>query len=322
MNQRGIALLMVLCALFLMSATVMTSYHYWLEAYSLVKNGQQRQKEKWILLGAEEKVTSDFIKYISNDTYAYDGFRQLISRLNYVKLNNLNIKAKIIDNTNCFNVKSLRIDIHDTDEIIGYYSWKVFKELLLISGIERDETKNIIYRILKSYHSDLVFDDFADANSGLKSANKINYELNEFNLLSSMNHSDFLKISSILCTRSDNKLLVNINMLKKSNSKYLQAMLLSSVSEQDVYNIILAKPEGGWTDFSLFYNLILANSSMKITSIDKIISDNFTLDEYYFYCIFWLEHEDSSYQLTSFIHYLNNTITILQRRYSFSEQYN
>lgn len=62
MNQNGIALLMVLCALFLMSTMVMASYNYWFDIYYLAKNSQQRQKEKWILLGAEEKFVSKLIK--------------------------------------------------------------------------------------------------------------------------------------------------------------------------------------------------------------------------------------------------------------------
>lgn len=79
MNQNGIALLMVLCALFLMSTMVMTSYHYWFDIYYLAKNSQQRQKEKWILLGAEEKFVSELIKNISDDRFNNNNFRRLIS---------------------------------------------------------------------------------------------------------------------------------------------------------------------------------------------------------------------------------------------------
>ncbi|EIR54165.1 hypothetical protein YPPY14_0959, partial [Yersinia pestis PY-14] len=58
---------------------VMASYNYWFDIYYLAKNSQQRQKEKWILLGAEEKFVSKLIKNTSEDRFNDNEFRRLLS---------------------------------------------------------------------------------------------------------------------------------------------------------------------------------------------------------------------------------------------------
>lgn len=317
MNQNGIALLMVLCALFLMSTMVMTSYHYWFDIYYLAKNSQQRQKEKWILLGAEEKFVSELIKNISDDRFNNNNFRRLISG-GRVTSGTWNVNLKSIDNTNCFNINALKTKISNPEEIIETYSWQVFKHLLLISGVGVQETQDTLDRVVELYRSNLIIEQ---GNNGLSTLKYISYEVDEINISSKMNRADFLKIVPMLCIRGDRKLLVNINMLDAGNSQYLQAALLNKVSARDIYDVISAKPNNGWDNIFIFYDLLSSHSPMSARNVNKNILDKLTVDEYFINYIFRIDHEDSYYQLITFIHAVGKSIAILNRRYSFSEQH-
>lgn len=167
MNQNGIALLMVLCALFLMSTMVMASYNYWFDIYYLAKNSQQRQKEKWILLGAEEKFVSKLIKNTSEDRFNDNEFRRLLSG-GRVTVGTWNVNFKSIDNTNCFNINALKTKISNPEEIIETYSWQVFKYLLLISGVGVKETQDTLERVVELYRSNLVIEQSINGLSTFK----------------------------------------------------------------------------------------------------------------------------------------------------------
>ncbi|CNB48310.1 general secretion pathway protein GspK [Yersinia similis] len=318
MNQHGIALLIVLCTLFLMSTMVMVSYHYWFDIYYLVKNSQQRQKEKWILLGAEEKFVSELIKKISYDSFHYNEFRHSVSE-GQITTGKWSVNIKSIDNTNCFNINALRTKVSNPEKIIKTYPWRVFKYLLLISGVEIKETQDTLARLIDLYRSSLIFEQ---RNNGLSMLKNIPYEVDEINISSNMSRDDFLKIAPMLCIRRDRELLVNINMLEVENSQYLQTVLLNTVTERDIYDVISAKPNKGWGSTFLFYSLLTSYSTMSDRDVNKNILDKLTVDEYFINYIFRIDSKDSYYQLISFIHVVGKTITVLQRRYSFSEQHN
>jgi general secretion pathway protein K len=137
------------------------------------------------------------------------------------------------------------------------------------------------------------------------------------NLLSSLSSDDYLKVVPMLCHRKDDELLINVNALEIQHSKLVRAMLLNIFSEEDIANVILSKPEGGWISNSSFY--ISIHNSLSITKdnmkkLEKIILSNFMSDKYYLRLLLW-DTNVSYYKLVSDLLITQGDVTVLSRSY-------
>lgn len=318
MQQRGIALLLVLSTILLMSIMLSTTYFYLSETIFFVGNSKKRQFEKHLLLGAEDVFSNFYFKKYSTKEYLV-GFSDLfINSKNIIMLNNKEISYRLIDMTNCFNINT--INYHSTNiDNNALYPWLVLKYILQLNNITSSVLNKIITNFAHSSPADSILGSMPHEHHSLEHYLQLNNSIDK-----SLNIGDevFLQLAPLFCSRIDNTLLININMLEDKHSKLIQAVLMNEINESDTSKILLSKPDKGWVTVESFLDFLLKSSFVDTDMINKLLENRilyFTHDEYYFISVFKLGMEGEDYQLTSLFHVKGKDITVLRRRFSFNE---
>ncbi|MGE4801763.1 general secretion pathway protein GspK [Yersinia hibernica] len=313
MQQRGIALLLVLSTVFLISIMLSTTYFYLSDAILVGEKSKRRQFEKQLLLGAESILLNFILKKSSTKEYSIDLAELLLNPLNIIRLDDQEISYRLIDMTNCFNVNTLNYYSDSIDNNV-LYPWLVLRNILQLNKITSSELNEIIEKLnnhLPANPSLMSIEyDHNYMGDSLQLSNSINKLLN-------INDVDFLKIAPLFCSRQDNTLLININMLEFTHGKLVQAVLMNTINESDTSKLILSKPDKGWETVELFFNFIVKKSAVDINKVNLLLENrmlNFSHDEFYFMSTFKLVKEDGNYQLISFFHGKGKNITVLRRR--------
>ncbi|RXA95238.1 type II secretion system protein GspK [Yersinia sp. 2105 StPb PI] len=322
MRQRGIALLLVLCILFLMSIIAMTSSLYLSELYYLTERLKKKKYERWLLLGVEGIFLDYIVKNISNDNVIHSSPINSFFFSELKKINNINADFKLIEQSNCFNLNLLKYSPIDGNAIDGIYPWLVFKNILQSQNLKYSTLNKITHHIDEGFKNKYPLDE-----GYINSIVNVNKKPLSYDLVFSLfeNEEDLSNMSSILCSRSDSTLLININMLELRHGSLLKAIFLNKIDEEEIANAILAKPDGGWDSTIDFFELIINNSTKNTSELQRIkdtITPILSHDEYYFSIIFTLPSKDSHYQLMSLFYVKNRDAFIIDRRFNIRDESN
>lgn len=309
MKQYGMALFFVLSIIFLMNSLVYISHNYLFDVKYFSEIYRRKHESKWPLLAVENIFLKSAVKDLSTKYY-YNRLLRLFNSSDVMKLNDKDYRIKMVDDTNCFNTNSLPLSLTGNKTLIESYHWQVFNKLLLASGVSEKKTKDIITFIIEHVSLIKESNDFSLETSELSKGNIIYY-------LSSHNDDIYSKVVPMLCHRKDDELLININSLDIRHVKFVRAMLLNIISEKDIENLILSRPDDGWKSNLSLYNFIHNSSSiskddMKI--LQNIIISVFLSDRYYSRLLLWAD-DYGHYQLVSDLLITRDDITVLSRSY-------
>lgn len=312
MKQRGIALLLVLCILLLMSAMVKISSYYWSEIYYITEKIKNSNSRRWLLLGAEEIFLQEMTVNISSKQLINNISLAIRTSPNFMVINDSYIDFNLIEQVNCFNINALQYFSTDDKSLNTVYPWLVLKKVLQLQNIT-SMTLNAI---------GINDDDFFNVNHKVNDVS-VNAALTEILASNLFNVDRFISDkSSIFCSRNDDKLLINVNLLEVEQSWLVQAMLLNVINEAVITRAILARPVNGWSSVKDFFDFIFNDLNIDAEDMHKlrnIIVSNFSHDEYYFSSIFRSGGDNVSYQLISLFKVKDNHISILERRFSVGE---
>lgn len=312
MEQRGMALLLVLCILLLMSAMVTISSYYWLEIYYITEKIKNSNSRRWLLLGAEEIFLQEMTVNISS--------KQLINNIslatrtspNFMVINDSYINFNLIEQVNCFNINALQYLSINDKSLNTVYPWLVLKNIL--------QPENIASMTLNDM--EINNEDFFNVNDKVYNV-RVNAVLTDILASNLFNVDRFVSDkSSIFCSRNDDKLLINVNLLEARQSKLVQAMLLNMINEAVITRAILSRPVNGWSSAKEFFDFIFNDSNIDaedMHKLRKIIVSSFSHDEYYFSSIFRSDGNNVSYQLISLFKVKESHISVLERRFSVGE---
>ncbi|MBS0056386.1 type II secretion system protein GspK [Yersinia sp. Marseille-Q3913] len=275
----------------------MTSTYHWSVIYILSENSKQRKLEKWLLLGAEENLLAEIMRKKKISNYIADISVGIFSKPGSIKMNNIDVHYKIIDQTNCFNVKSLQTSLSLNKDSETYYR-------TVLNNITGD--LNFLFSDISEIQN-IVFNYFKEKSKWY-----------------TINSDIYSKMVPLLCVRYDNSLIININTLEIQHSKLIQEILMNLIDEDSIMRTILSKPESGWGNIQTFLDTLLDNSEVKIENVQRvkdIVMSIFSHDRYFISLIFWLSNEYKHYQLTSLLDVRPSGITVLHRRFGISDKY-
>lgn len=313
MKQRGIALLLVLSSILLMSAMVSATYFYLSNIIYFAGDSRTKQDEKQLLLGSEDFFINNIIKEILIDGSFSRVYIRLLTTPSTIRINNVNVHYRLIDRTNCFNINTLYGYFNNTNKYNGYYAWLVLRNILQLNDITSSVLNEIMIILSKNISgtSNLVRidGDWGTIEQALQMGNTIDQQLN-------ISSENFSLIAPLLCSRNDNKLLININMLDVKNSILMQAIFMSEITQSNMNKAILSKPLQGWGTVESFFRTLANNSKVdrdRINELKRVSILKFSHKEYYFSSNFQIDNSDS--QLMSLFHVRENAITVLQRRF-------
>ncbi|CAL13372.1 type II secretion system protein GspK [Yersinia enterocolitica] len=311
MKQRGIALLLVLSSILLMSTMISATYLYLSNMIYFVGNSIAKQDDKQLLLGSEGFFLNNIAKEILNGEDFGGTYSKLLTSNSAISINNRDVYYSLIDRTSCFNVNTLYDSFGNMNN--KYYPWLVLDNILQLNNTV-SSVINKLMTMFAQYPADAsdldrIDRDFLTIGQAFLRGNSIDKILN-------ISSESFLYIAPLVCSRNDNKLLINVNMLNAKSSYLLQAIFMNEITGSDVYKVILSKPAQGWLTVESFFESLANNSSVDIDRINELKNVEmlkFSNNEYYFSSNFKVDNGDS--QLMSLFHVKGNTITVLHRRF-------
>lgn len=313
MKQKGIALLLVLSSIMLMSLMISTTYLYLSDMIYFSESNKIKQSEKLLLLSSEDIFFNNVIKEFLTTKDFGDIYSRLSTSPTAIRINNSNVYYSLIDRTSCFNISALYGYFNNIDKNDRNYPWLVLKNILELNNI----TSPVINKVM------MMFTQYSSSKFDLDNVDQELLAIEQDFLMDKpidklLNISDenLSRIAPLLCSRNDNTLLININMLDVNNSKLVQSIFMNEITESDIYKIILSKPAQGWISVESFFEFLTNNSAIDIDKINKLRRVKmlkFSHDEYYFSSNFKIDN--SSSQLMSLFHVKENKITVLQRRF-------
>ncbi|EOU3148557.1 type II secretion system protein GspK [Yersinia enterocolitica] len=313
MKQRGAALLLVLFSILLMSTMVSTTYLYLSNMIYFVGDSRTKQDDKQLLLGSEGFFLNNITKEILNGEGFGGTYSKLLTSPSAISINNRDVNYSLIDRTSCFNVNTLYDSFSNMSKNNKYYPWLVLDNILQLNNIVSSVINKLMTILIQypSYTSNLDHIDsfFLAIGQAFQKDNSIDKILN-------ISSENFLYIAPLVCSRNDNTLLINVNMLNVKSSYLVQAIFMNEITESDVYKVILSKPAQGWLTVESFFEFLANNSSVDIDRINELKNIGilkFSNDEYYFSSNFKVDNGDS--QLMSLFHVKGNAISVLHRRF-------
>ncbi|OVZ86983.1 hypothetical protein CBW58_20885 [Yersinia frederiksenii] len=306
------ALLLVLCILLLMSGMVTVSSYYWLEIYYIAEKIKDSNSRRWLLLGAEEIFLQQMTGNLSDKKLMNNISLAIHASPNFMVINDNYINLSLVEQVNCFNINALQYFPINDKSFNTVYPWLVLKRILQLENIASMTLNDV----------EINDDDFLNVNYKINDVgvNALLSEILENNLF---NVDRFISDkSSIFCSRNDDRLLININLLEVRQSKLVQTMLLNIINEAVITRAILSRPVNGWSSVKEFFDFIFNDSNIDgedMHKLRRIIVSNFSHDEYYFSSIFRSDSDNVSYQLISVFKVKDSQVSILERRYSVDE---
>lgn len=294
-----------------MSTMISATYLYLSNIIYFVGNSITKQDDKQLLLGSEGIFINNIAKEILNGEDFGGTYSKLLTSNSAISINNRDVYYSLIDRTSCFNVNTLYDSFGNMNN--KYYPWLVLDNILQLNNTV-SSVINKLMTMFAQYPADAsdldrIDRDFLTIGQAFLRGNSIDKILN-------ISSESFLYIAPLVCSRNDNKLLINVNMLNAKSSYLLQAIFMNEITGSDVYKVILSKPAQGWLTVESFFESLANNSSVDIDRINELKNVEmlkFSNNEYYFSSNFKVDNGDS--QLMSLFHVKGNTITVLHRRF-------
>ncbi|AJJ23190.1 type II secretion system (T2SS), K family protein [Yersinia enterocolitica] len=290
---------------------ISATYLYLSNMIYFVGNSIAKQDDKQLLLGSEGFFLNNIAKEILNGEDFGGTYSKLLTSNSAISINNRDVYYSLIDRTSCFNVNTLYDSFGNMNN--KYYPWLVLDNILQLNNTV-SSVINKLMTMFAQYPADAsdldrIDRDFLTIGQAFLRGNSIDKILN-------ISSESFLYIAPLVCSRNDNKLLINVNMLNAKSSYLLQAIFMNEITGSDVYKVILSKPAQGWLTVESFFESLANNSSVDIDRINELKNVEmlkFSNNEYYFSSNFKVDNGDS--QLMSLFHVKGNTITVLHRRF-------
>ncbi|HHA0034105.1 TPA: type II secretion system protein GspK [Yersinia enterocolitica] len=296
MKQSGIALLLVLFSILLMSTMVSTTYLYLSNMNYFVGDSRTKLDDKQLLLGSESVFINNIAKEILNGENFGGTYSKLLTSHSTISINNRGVHYSLIDRTNCFNVNTLYNYFSNMNN--KYYPWLVLNNILQLNHIVSSVINKLMTIFIQYPSSSPNLDRVDGFFLAIGQAFQKGYPIDKILNISS---EGFLYIAPLVCSRNDNTLLINVNMLNVKNSYLVQAIFMNEITGSDVYKVILSKPAQGWLTVESFFEFLADNSSVDIDRINELKNVEmlkFSNNEYYFSSNFKVDNGDS--QLMSF----------------------
>ncbi len=322
-RQQGMALLVVLLIISLMTIIAVSVNERWQRSYQRSSALHYLRKAKWYAFSGEalvkEILLQDYLDSEENinlsQTWATEG--------RVYPLEDAHLEMVVFDEQACFNINAINQNItsESNENNQNSYIEQVLLHLLINIDVEEYEAKQIVAAI-----QDWIDEDDTPSELGAEdnyylsidppylTANRPLKNISELRAIRGITAEIYQKLRPYVCALPEKKLSVNINTIRKFQAPFLQALLLNQVSEMDVIELINSRPRKGWQSVSDFIELD------EIKVLDTILSELSSggvidVRSHYFRLITRITIDDFHYMVTSLLKIKNETIDVIERQY-------
>ena len=267
-KQKGVALLVVLILLVMMSALAARISQQFCRNLQKTHYQVSQQQLRWAMQ-AQEKVVKDRLQSDASGeskalTLQGDWHQPLETRGD-----DYTVVSQVEDAQDCFNVNNLLAadDIAQGQNAPAVpekpRKEQIVEQLLTGSGLSQP-TAHEVYSQLVDY----LDGDTTTASEGAESdawagvmpprqpANQMMRTIAEITLLPAFPATAYRKVSTLLCALPDTASKVDVNTLKPEQAALLAAMFPGKITQDDAVRLIESRPETGWENMETFSNAL------------------------------------------------------------------
>ncbi|MGM8790841.1 type II secretion system minor pseudopilin GspK [Enterobacter chuandaensis] len=262
-KQKGVALLVVLILLVMMSALAAKISQQFCRNLQKTHYQVSQQQLRWAMQ-AQEKVVKDRLQADAsgeNKALNLDGdWHQPLE----TRGEDYTVVSQVEDAQDCFNVNNLlaaeKIPQGQNAPAVPEKprNEQIVEQILTESGISHATAEEVYQQLVDYLDGDATAKDGAesDAWAGVvparQPANQMMRTIAEIKQLPAFPAAAYPKVSKLLCALPDSASKVDVNTLKPEQAALLAALFPGKLTEDDAVRLIDSRPEAGWENMETF----------------------------------------------------------------------
>lgn len=263
-KQRGVALLVVLILLVMMSALAAKISQQFCRNLQKTHYQVSQQQLRWAIQ-AQEKVVKDRLQSDAsgeNNALSLDGdWHQPLE----TRGDDYTVVSQVEDAQDCFNVNNLlAADKTAQGQNPPAVPEKprneqIVEQILTESGISHATAEEVYHQLVDYLDGDATTakegaenDAWAGVVPARQPANQMMRTIAEIKLLPAFPVAAYPKVSKLLCALPDTASKVDVNTLKPEQAALLAALFPGKLTEDDAVRLIDSRPETGWENMETF----------------------------------------------------------------------
>jgi general secretion pathway protein K len=320
-KQRGVALLVVLLLLAVMTAIAATMSERLVLGIDRATSQVSNQQAYWYAIGVESLAIYGIRESLEEgDTVNMSQPWALDEQIYPLEYGDA--RGVIRDMQACFNVNALSAVTLDPTTSSRPYLLEVWRMLLEESGVDSYRAEVIAdstWEYLDQGDSVMTQAGVEDAtyeslSPPYMTANGMIADISELRSVYQMDAQAMQRISWLACALPTSDLRINVNTLRVWQAKIFAALFAPSLSEQQAAQVIDNRPYDGWESIDDFM------AEPNIASIDPNIKNSakqyLSVDSRYFELDAEISVQDSRVRLRSLLHSENsNQSRVIRRRF-------
>ncbi|MGK3224813.1 type II secretion system minor pseudopilin GspK [Enterobacter soli] len=331
-KQRGVALLVVLILLVMMSALAAKISQQFCRNLQKTHYQVSQQQLRWAML-AQEKVVKDTLQTdASGESKALAPEGDWHQPLE-TQGDNYTVVSQVEDAQNCFNVNNLLAADQPTPAqnapAVAEKPRKeqIVEQILTDSGISQATAEEVYLQLVDYLDGDSTTvkegaesDAWAGVVPARQPANQMMRNIAEIKLLPAFPVSAYPKVSTLLCALPDMATKVDVNTLKPEKAAVLAALFPGKLTEDDAARLLDARPEGGWESVEAFSKALEQNFPQLKDDLPQV-AEQIAINSRYFRVNYTGNTDDLTLRVVSQLQVNNEAgeIVTWQRRYRMIE---
>lgn len=264
-KQKGVALLVVLILLVMMSALAAKISQQFCRNLQKTHYQVSQQQLRWAMQ-AQEKVVKDRLQSDASgesNALSPDGdWHQPLE----TQGDDYTVVSQVEDAQDCFNVNNLLAaekkpaqgqDLSAVPE--KPRNERIVEQILTQSGLSQTTAEEVYLQLVDYLDGDTTTakdgaetDAWAGVVPARQPANQMMRTISEIKLLPAFPAAAYPKVSKLLCALPDSASRVDVNTLKPEQAALLAALFPGKLTEDDALRLIESRPESGWENMETF----------------------------------------------------------------------
>ncbi|CZX26348.1 TPA: type II secretion system minor pseudopilin GspK [Enterobacter bugandensis] len=263
-KQKGVALLVVLILLVMMSALAAKISQQFCRNLQKTHYQVSQQQLRWAMQ-AQEKVVKDRLQTDAtgeNKALSLDGdWHQPLE----TRGEDYTVVSQVEDAQDCFNVNNLlaaeKIPQGQNAPAVPEKprNEQIVEQILTESGISHTTAEEVYQQLVDYLDGDATTakdgaesDAWAGVVPARQPANQMMRTIAEIKQLPAFPVAAYPKVSKLLCALPDSASKVDVNTLKPEQAALLAALFPGKLTEDDAVRLIDSRPETGWENMETF----------------------------------------------------------------------
>lgn len=270
-KQKGVALLVVLILLVMMSALAAKISQQFCRNLQKTHYQVSQQQLRWAILAQEDVVKERLQIDASGESKALAPEGDWHQPME-TQGEDYTVVSQVEDAQDCFNVNNLLAEDKVTQaqnaSAVPAKPLKalVIEQILTKSGIGQSTAEEIYLQLLDYLDGDLTTskegvesDAWAGVLPARQPANQMMRAIAELKLLPAFPATAYAKVSQLLCALPDSASKVDVNTLRPEQAVILAALFPGKLTEDDAVRLLASRPETGWENMEAFSKVLEQN---------------------------------------------------------------